>query len=359
MTHTTFNKLPAVLSFQRGVMISDALFFNRLENGDETQLMVVRHGIRGTQNVNSDAKKEVSNIQITESAKTSRDAVGVSVKYDFRAQPLSWSLFACAGEKHQELKSALDGFIDRATTSEGLQEVARRYARNILNGRWLWRNRMLGASVRVKVSEHASENVIAEVDSLSIPLHHFDQYSKEETTIGSLIAENLSGKNVNSFLVTGMISLGFKGAVEVYPSQNYIESKPRGFARSLYKLGVPDPVYKGSAGLLELNDIRYMGQASLRDQKVGNALRTIDTWYPEYDLHQRPIPVEPHGANLDAQAFFRREGAARKASAFELLKRISLLDPNTDDGMFMIASLIRGGVFGESENNDSRNKAAK
>ena len=51
MSELTFKKLPGVLAFQRGVVISDALFFN-VQEGSQTPVMVVRHGIRGTQNVN-------------------------------------------------------------------------------------------------------------------------------------------------------------------------------------------------------------------------------------------------------------------------------------------------------------------
>ena len=50
-----------------------------------------------------------------------------------------------------------------------------------------------------------------------------------------------------------------------------------------------------------------MGQAALRDQKIGNALRTIDTWYPAYEERRVPLPVEPNGASLDAQEMCIRD----------------------------------------------------
>lgn len=52
--------------------------------------------------------------------------------------------------------------------------------------------------------------------------------------------------------------------------------------------------------------------------------------------------MEPNGANLEAQRFFRN---GKKVSAFDLVKQLNLLDPNSPDGMFVTASLIRGGVF--------------
>ena len=89
-----------------------------------------------------------------------------------------------------------------------------------------------------------------------------------------------------------------------------------------------------------------MGQAALRDQKIGNALRTIDTWYPAYEERRVPLPVEPNGASLDAQEFFRNKG---DASGVKLLLRLSELDPMTPDGLFLLACIIRGGGFSGSE----------
>ena len=62
----------------------------------------------------------------------------------------------------------------------------------------------------------------------------------------------------------------------------------------------------------------------MRDQKIGNALRTIDTWYPAYEERRVPLPVEPNGASLDAQEFFRNKG---DAPGFKLMLRVSELDP--------------------------------
>ena len=85
-----------------------------------------------------------------------------------------------------------------------------------------------------------------------------------------------------------------------------------------------------------------MGQAALREQKIGNALRTIDTWYPAYEERLVPISVEPNGANLDMKEFFRKKG---DASGFKLMQRVGELDPETPEGLFLLACLIRGGVF--------------
>lgn len=357
MTEAVFKKLPGVLSFQRGLVISDGLFYNEKAGEYEGYpVHVIRHGIRGTQNINKPGdgdtnvaaetkRQEVSNIQTTDSAKLDADADALVVRFSLRFLDLQNALFACApGAKDSDseiaaLKDSINSFIQRAKTGEGLMEVARRFARNIANARWLWRTRVIASAVTVTVSAEGSR--VAEFNALKVPLNHFGNYDDGERAVAEKIAAGLRGEQTAMLDVVGRIEFGGRGAIEVFPSQNYIDwgsaGKPSGFARSLYCLGTAERV-DHTVGM------RRMGQAALRDQKISNALRTIDTWYPEFEAFGRPIAVEPNGANLEAQRFFRN---AKKVSAFDLVKRLNQLDPDTDDGMFVIASLIRGGVYSE------------
>jgi CRISPR-associated protein Csy3 len=344
-------KIPGVTSFKRATVLSDGVFFNVDENGVESKMVVIRHGIRGTQNLNKgDGAKEVSNIQVTETARTEPDSRQFGVRFSIRMLPLDSALDSCAGTDAEMMRAGYTKFVSAAIESEGLQEVARRIARNLLNGRWLWRNRTLGQEVIVQVD---GESLVMEgVDALSISLNHFNDYSEQERELGAFLAKSLRGHGSNDALtVTATIDLGFTGSVEAFPSQNYVESKPEGFARPLYKLGGAAPVTSklmGHESLVGFNDVRIMGQAALRDQKIGNALRTIDTWYPDADENDgKPIPVEPAGASLDAMKFYRKTRSG--SSAFDIALRLAELDPDSPDGMFMIAALIRGGVYGESD----------
>lgn len=356
------NKLPGVLAFQRSLMLSDAAFYSVLADGSTAPVQVIRHGIRGTQNTNKDdpaatsttgtAKRlEQSQVQITDSARLDCDAVALQVRFDLRMLDLRGSLFTCVVGQSQDkeeagrFRASFDRFVGHAYASEGLQEVARRIARNIFNGRWLWRNRTLACAIEVKVTD-AKGNVLVS-DALKVPLNHFDDYSPEEIAIGSLIADGLRGDTANTTLrISATVDFGLRGAIEVYPSQNYVEQKPEGFARPLYALGQPEPRQSDLKDKLDFAATRTMGHAALRDQKVSNALRTIDTWYPGFPEINRPIPVEPNGANLDMQKHFRNRSSG--ASAWTYAEQMNDLDPDTSGGMFMIASLIRGGVFSTS-----------
>ncbi|RYY78284.1 MAG: type I-F CRISPR-associated protein Csy3 [Moraxellaceae bacterium] len=352
-----FKKLPGSLSLQRGSIISDGAFYHYFaENKAIEPLYVLHHGIRGTQNVagnkakgaalGNSAAREVSNIQQTESAKLAPDAK-LLVKFNLRFIDLEHILFACATGKNSEVdvsafRAAFNDFIARAKNSDGLKEVARRYTRNIVNGRWLWRNRIIAESITIRVYEdngaNKAEQPVHEFDALSVPFNHFDHYSEQENNLANVVLAGMQGDRSASLNVEAIIDFGM-GGIEVFPSQNYLEDKPKGFSRSLYKI---------SNEKLErqTTNNQFLGQAALRDQKIGNAIRTIDTWYPDYGTIQKIIPVEPNGANLDAQEFFRIKD---KASAFDIMKKIAELDPTSDDGMFLLACIIRGGVYSEGE----------
>ncbi len=348
------NKLPGVLSFQRCLVVTDGLFYNELDNGDLSPLWVVRHGIRGTQNINKASKEgqaasasakreEVTNIQTTDSAKLDAKASALQVRFNLRGMDVKKALFACAPGQTDSIddlnafKSDLAVFVERAQSSDALVQLACRYVRNIANGRFLWRNRTVASAVTVSVALPGGRE--ATFDALATPFNHFEDVSDDERAVAEVLARGWKGEPASELRVTARVDFGVGGAVEVFPSQNYLENKARGFARPLYCVG-------GAPDGQDQHSVRIMGQAALRDQKIGNALRTIDTWYPDYADHGVPLPVEPNGASLDAQEFFRNKGAE---SGFKLMLRVGELDPMTPEGLFLLACIIRGGVFSGSE----------
>lgn len=346
---TPFKKLPGVLSLQRGMILSDAMFYSLMPGGERVPLYVMRHGIRGTQNViekkSDDAAssvasakgREVSNIQQTDSAKLAPEATALEVRFDVRFADLSGALFSCAPSKSDTMddinafKAALSEFIARAKDGDALDLLSLRYARNIANGRWLWRNRTIAESISVKVTIGSSQ---LEFDALATALNHFDNPTETERDLVKVIKEGLCGQREALIRISAVLKFGVQGPLEVFPSQNYLEVKEKGFARSLYQLGnAPQDQDK--------HGIEFLGQAALRDQKIGNALRMIDTWYPGFAERGVAIAVEPNGANLDAQMFFR----SKKTSGFDIMRHVGTLDPASDDGQFLLACIIRGGVY--------------
>jgi len=352
-----FKKLPSVLAFTRGIILSDATMFNRFENGTTRPVMVVRHGIAGTQNTGT-STDNASMIQITDSAKLDPQANALQIRFGLGFLDLADTLHSCSAkgktareqkEKIAEVKAfvgALSNFIAKAKTSNASFDVACRYARNVANGRWTWRNRTIAKTMSVSILVDG-DRTIEFKDSLSVPLHKFGNYSKEELELAELFNANIKGQANHRFDVCATLDFGIRGAIEVYPSQNYVEKKPRGFARPLYYVRTQTPIIDDD--LMSFEGIRQMGQAAFRDQKIGNALRTFDTWFADFHDYGKAISVEAAGANLAADTFFRNN----KDNAFALAKQFDELDPASAEGQYMIAFLLRGGLLGEGEGKEA------
>ncbi len=337
--------LPAVLAFQRSLVVGDAIFYNVLEEGVKVPVPVVRHGIRGTQNqlkaekagVNQEAEGHVSNIQETDSAKLRSDTSILRIEFDVKGLDLSESLFACAhgAEKDdaQTFKKSLEQFLEK-NKKERIEELACRVARNILNGRWLWRNRIAASSIVIRVTDSTKE-LLAEVDPFSIPFKEFGNYSEVEKKVAAVLArgfEGLKDEGDTTLYVEAELDFGVKGA-EVFPSQKYLTEKgdkedDSNVTRVLYTARLRDEEV-----------------AAFRDQKVANALRTFDTWYPEYAEVGRPIPIEPCGADLTDSKFYRSNTLAQGTNAYSLFLRLDKNDFTEPESLFLLSMLIRGGVF--------------
>lgn len=359
------HNLPSIFSVQRGMIISDALMFNRVIDANgaciETPIQVIRHGILGTQNVAGMDKEGIKNPQRTESAKTSTDASGMSVMFSLSTITLDNAIFAC---NQSDFRASVNGFVDRFKASDELQEVCNRYARNILNGRWLWRNRILGQKIVVQVTSSLQpDEVIKNEDAARRPQDAFGDYTPDEKRLGDLLMKSLTVSPAQ-FTVKAVVDFGMTGSFEVFPSQNFISKKPEGFARSLYKvdrlsrtdllrvMSKDDPdTYSG--------DIVHMGNAAIRDQKIGNALRTIDTWY-ERGAESTPIPVEPVGANIETNEFKRKDN-----NLFDMILEVDNIEPAQSgsalnaEAMFILGNLVRGFLAGKKNETDAGSPGGK
>lgn len=355
--------LPSILAVQRGLVVSDATFFNVFEDGGESPVWVTRGGIRGTVNTikRQGGEDDIRNIQTTDTAKLHPEAVGYRVRFNVASLPL-FSLVASVSDKSPGVaaaaRSAVEAFLRRcAETSPGatataLEIVCGRYVRNLLNGRWLWRNRAEARAVTVTVSVGSgAEAVSVTGNALGLPLSGADSgkgvfegeaAGEHEDVLAYALADGFLGRRAVELKVEAMITPAALGAVEVYPSQNYLAKKAVGFARSLYR--VPCREVEPDVPMQPA----MLGQAALRDQKVGNAIRTIDTWYPQFAERQKPIAIEPNGASLDAMQLFR---ATPDSSAFDLLTKLNQLSGTAEcaRSLFMLGCVIRGAVINQEK----------
>lgn len=344
----------AVLSFTRRMTMTDGVMSSKMKDGVLQPIQVIRHGIRGTQNV-AKQKDDVAQVQVTESAKTAPDAVGLHVKFQIMISPLVLAMNAC---DEPNVAARIQAFIKAGMDSKELFEICCRYARRILSGSFLWRNLTLAKDLSVKVS--CAETVVEVSGDMPFKLYElgFSNYVAEEIKLAEVIRDQLvSGRQAgNKITVEAVVGFGCAGAFEVYPSQVFVNGKPKGFARPLYKLNPISPKelhdITREGNVTTFVDMIPMGVAALRDQKIGNAIRTIDIEYADGD-DVKPIAVEPNGANLEDNKFYRDVKSGK--SAFDLLAKIQALttqlqephDELISDAIFLLAVFIRGGVFGE------------
>jgi CRISPR-associated protein Csy3 len=329
----------SVLAFERKLDPSDALFFSgswdKRANSDAWRSIGISpKSVRGTISnrlkakdqdpAKLDAAIENPNLQKVDVAALPADADTLKVNFTLRVLGGTGTPSACNEEGYRnKLLSTVQSYVD----NHGFGELAIRYASNLANGRFLWRNRMGAEQVEVTVSrlvEGRAESVWT-FDSLSQSLRGFDARTGDVQALAELIAKGLAGQQHVLLQVTAFVRIG--AGQEVFPSQELILDRSRGDkSKTLYEVS---------------------GVAAIHSQKIGNAIRTIDTWYDGAD-EMGPIAVEPYGSVTTQGKAYRQP--KQKMDFYSLLDGWILKDkvPPSEQQHFVIATLIRGGVFGDA-----------
>ena len=162
-------------------------------------------------------------------------------------------------------------------------------------------------------------------DALAHNLRALDAINSEVKSLGQAIASGLAGTEHVLLQVTAFVRMG--AGQEVFPSQELILDKG------------------ASKKSKTLYDVQ--GVAAIHSQKIGNALRSIDTWY-EGAEELGPIAVEPYGSVTTQGKAYRQP--KQKMDFYTLLDNWLLKDqvPPLEQQHFVMAVLIRGGVFGDA-----------
>lgn len=338
-------KTASVLAFERKLDLSDALMFagnwSNREDADNWQPVEVREkSVRGTISnrlktkdqdpAKLDAAIENPNLQTVDVATLPSEADTLMLRFTLRVLAGAGTPSACNNADYQQKLSEVIGSY---VAERGFAVLAQRYATNLANGRFFWRNRVGAEQVEVQVAQlkQGVAEPVGNFDALSYSLRGFDQGGNDDNglhALTELIASGLAGEQHLLLQVTAFARIG--AGQEVFPSQELILDKGKGDkSRTLYQ-------------------VREI--AGIHSQKIGNALRTIDTWYPADDETAQlgPIAVEPYGSVTTQGKAYRQP--KQKADFYNLLDNWVLKDkiPPEGDQHFVMATLIRGGVFGEA-----------
>ena len=169
-------------------------------------------------------------------------------------------------------------------------------------------------------------------DATKFSTRKFDFDDDQVNTLAGRIAFALSSEN--DFLMLEITCFAKVGkAQEIYPSEELVLDKGKG---------------KKSKVLYSVDNI-----AAMHSQKIGNALRTIDTWYSEFsdpETSAGPIAIEPYGAVTNLGKAYRHPTKDKKDfyTFFDQFARGGKLE-RIEDEHYVMAVLVRGGVFGESD----------
>jgi len=337
---TTTKLTPAsVLAFERKLSNSDAVMFSGnwddMEKSDQwPAVKVTEKDVRGTisnrqKNANNtdaakiDAQVDKANLQTVDVAALPLDHDTLKMVFTLRVLGDLATPTACNKPEYQTaLKQVIAGYVEEYQFTE----LARRYASNLANGRFLWRNRVGAESVNV-VLEHIENGSVSntwQFDGQALSLRNFDYQSDDLTAVANVVQAGLKGDSFAFIKVTAYVRLG--AGQEVFPSQELIlDDSDKRKSKTLYQ---------------------NKKTAALHSQKIGNALRTIDDWHNSAD-EIGPIAVEPFGAVTSRGKAYRQPKGDENDfytlfDAWVCKGKV----PEAEQQHYVMANLIRGGVFG-------------
>ena len=330
-TATTL-KTASVLAFERKLDPSDALFAAGSWASSATwEPVAVRpKSVRGTISnrlktkdqdpAKLDAAIENPNLQTVDVAMLPAEADTLKVSFTLRVLGGTGTPSACNNADYQR---ALVGTVQAYVATHGFAELARRYAANLANGRFLWRNRLGAEQIEVQVARlvDGQPETTWTFDALSLSLRDFDAAESAAPglkPLADVLALGLAGQGHVLLQVTAFVRVG--AGQEVYPSQELILDKDKaGKSKTLYTVN---------------------GVAGMHSQKLGNAIRTIDTWYSGA-ADNGPIAVEPYGSVTTQGKAYRQP--KQKEDFYTLFDSWVTKGeaPAPEQQHFVIATLIR------------------
>ncbi|MFT6779488.1 MAG: CRISPR-associated protein Csy3 [Paraglaciecola sp.] len=326
--------LPSVLAFDRKLEPSDALMHsgNWKDIKEDKLWQTIELFDRRNRAVKSNFKQEVLEDeeelqkQIAEANLAWGDDAALA--HDNDTLKISFSLRVVSGLSQPSVCNKVEFekvFHERLEefTDTNLEVLANRYAYNIANGRFLWRNRVGAQNIKVIV-KHSTLGSPLEFDAYDFSLKNTSSEDASVNTLAHLIKSGLGGDENTLLNIIAYVNLG--EGQRVWPSQEMVLNSPKG---------------EKSRHLFNLN-----GNAAMHCEKIGNALRTIDDWYP---AATSPIAIEAYGSVTQRGVAHRSSKNDFKTLLLKWLNAEDIATISSDEKNFVVAMIIRGGVFGEGE----------
>ncbi len=355
-----------MLSFARSIQVTEGLFYatKNKNSNDLTPIEIVEKGVRGqTSHDGAGDKAGLSNPQTVEHAIIPQEHFGLSIRFSVRFMPFSLSPHSC---DNQEVTRTYVRLAKAYRNADGFRELSRLYIWNLANARFAWRNRFQSDKQKV-IIEEIDQGIKLAFNPLKLRL---DESAKLDQLVAALIEDNEKGKEKLEELINRVakglsnddnnactIKVEFNAKMEpgqeVFPSQEYLRDsikKQRENPKSIH-YGKPLKVLASLSTPYKGTEIRH---ASMHSQKIGAAIRHIDTWHDD-QTHPYPIAVNPFGGIQDTGSALRRGDNSfykLRENGSELIAGLDkVVQPEeiSPEAHFIMANLIRGGVFGKKK----------
>ena len=322
-------ELPSMLSFERKLETSDALMFSGIWQDIEDKekweaIPIIKRQNRSTQSAHgtSDENKVKPNPVSSDSDDANLPLAHDTLKVSFSMRVVG-NLGIPFGCNSPEFSNAIAAKVSKLKETEEFETLAYRYAYNIANGRFLWRNRVGAEEIKIQVKARDFKFTF---DAYDFSLTEFEKNK-----------DNLDLQNLSSIIVGGL-----RGGV-----QNFVLIEVDAFV----KLGHQQHVFPSqemNMGEKGKTLFQLEGCAAIHNVKIGNAIRTIDTWYPRYKEQNQPIAIEPFGAVTQIGDAFRKNKTEGDLYSL-MVDWVNNEELKTDQQLYVVANLIRGGVFSKAK----------
>ncbi|OQX62877.1 MAG: type I-F CRISPR-associated protein Csy3 [Desulfococcus sp. 4484_241] len=331
----------SVLAFDRRLSSSNGLFYGvkweEREQATGRPLPVLEKSVRGVIDhylkasqaslTKVEANIESPNLQTVDYCTLGMDEDTLLVKFNIQ---LAGAIKPCAcndPEVENRVLKMVESF-----GKKGFKELCRRYVINLANGRFLWRNRLGAEKIFVTIDVDGNSYTF---DALSISTRDFEIENEQNRAdidkISDRMSEVLSGECSHVNLAIRAWVKKFPG-LEVFPSQELVTDNSSGKGKK--------------SKFLFAAEAEGVKAAALHPQKITNAIHTIDNWYKDANT---PISVNSYGAVTSQGKAYRMPRTDDFYTLFDKAVNdkdgLAALDENQQK--YVMAMLVRGGVFGE------------
>jgi len=198
--------IASVLAFEKKLVPSDGFMCGTTWGNRQhtTPLKLIEKSVRGTISnrlkpaiqkdpVKLNAEVEKANLQTVDVCALASDQDTLKLQFTLKVLGGVEQPSAC---NNALFKQSYTAAVKQYINKEGFRELGRRYALNLANARFLWRNRVGAENIEVQIKAlNKNEEQTWTFDSAKLSMHDFQSDDQEVSSLGERIATTLASEN--------------------------------------------------------------------------------------------------------------------------------------------------------------------